>query len=293
MCPKLTFFIARSLVTIWFSMACVSTWAIDIGSLRWFPKTETGDGYAEITISDALPIDASLVRARVATREAYAVAGLSYHPSLAAAKVSVRAAPKGQATLWIEGLPHDAASLDLLITVYSPQSLGLAEFRFPLRNGPQTVRPSPAGTLQTTQRAATSSPTVDKEPERPSLGTAMTADAAMAQAQAVLDTWAQAWSRQDVDTYLSAYTADYAGTPAQASRQVWMNQRRSRIVAAKHISVLLQNVQMQRQGNSMVCTFVQHYRSDQHSDVTRKRVVLMMENGRWHIQSEGTLAASP
>lgn len=285
-----TFITTRLLALLWLGMPCIPSLALEIGSLRWVPKSEAGGAHAEIALGDTTTLDASTVHARVATREAYAVAGLRYHPSLVSGRVTVREASRGQVELWIEGLPSEVATLDLLLVVNSPASLGLAQYRFSPNKGAQTVSASPAGAQQASKGLSESSSVPIGESVRPSGATSSAQDAALSDAQAALKSWAQAWSRQDVDAYLTAYTDAYAGVPAQASHAAWMLQRRARILAAKKIAVELKNLQAQRQSNRIVCTFIQHYHSSQHSDVARKRVVLVQENGHWRIQSEVVIA---
>src|SRR2546425_911747 len=80
-----------------------------------------------------------------------------------------------------------------------------------------------------------------KEPEKPAPAKpAPEKPAAVADASAeVLKTvngWAQAWSKKDADAYLSYYAKDFQ-TPSGESRADWEKGRRSRISAAKVITV--------------------------------------------------------
>jgi ketosteroid isomerase-like protein len=283
----------RLLALLWLGMPCIPALALEIGPLRWVPTSEAVGAHAEITVGDTNTPDGSAVGARLARREAYSVAGLRYHPGLESARVTVREASRGQVAVWIEGLPPDEATLDLLLVVNSPTSLGLVQYQFSPNKGAQTISPSPAGTHQATHGLSESSAGPIGESVHSSGATSSAPDVAFSDAQAALQSWAQAWSRQDVDAYLAAYTDAYAGVPAQPSHADWMLQRRTRILAAKNIVVALKNLQAQRQGNRIICTFDQHYHSSQYSDVTRKRVVLVQENGHWRIQNEVSIAPTP
>ena len=87
--------------------------AVDLGVLHW--KTVAGKpGFAEIELKDRVPIDAATLRVSIASRDAYALAGLTYHPSLAKARLSVQAAGN-RPVLRIDNLPQDQQWLDLIV----------------------------------------------------------------------------------------------------------------------------------------------------------------------------------
>ncbi len=291
--PMPTFIVTRLLALLWLALLCIPSLALEIGPLRWVPTAEAVGAHAEINVGDTITLDAAAVRARLAGRVAYSVAGLQYHPGLESARITVREASRGQVAVWIEGLPPEEVTLDLLLVVNSPSSLGLVQYRFSPNKGAQTISPSPAGTHQANNGLSESNAGSNGESIHPSGTTSKGPDVAVSDAQTALQVWAQAWSRQDVDAYLAAYTDAYAGVPAQPSHSAWVLQRRTRILAAKNIVVALKNLQAQRQGNRIVCTFDQHYHSSQYSDVTRKRVVLVQENGHWRIQNEVATAPMP
>ncbi len=280
----------RTLVQLWRVIAIVclalaprGAWALDVGSLRWKPASDQAP-YAEIELSDKTPIDPSVLRVSIASREAYAVAGLIYHPGLATAQISLQNSADGYVILRLVGLPQNTPSLDLLVVVNNRLSLSLAEYRVDLQLGPHEVAPLPAGTLQAKARIAARAKTSEHLPASP-----LPADNTLLSARSAVLAWAQAWSRRDLDTYIGAYTADYAGNQANETRQGWIDQRRTRIRARKHISVELAGLQLERQSNTVAATFEQHYRSDGLIERSRKRLLLVSVNGQWLISRETVL----
>jgi hypothetical protein len=72
-----------------------------------------------------------------------------------------------------------------------------------------------------------------------------------------------------------------------ASRDAWVRERTARIQARRSISVQLDNLRTEAQGDTVVATFVQTYRGDDTVIRSRKRLVLApAADGRWLIRSE-------
>jgi hypothetical protein len=105
----------------------------------------------------------------------------------------------------------------------------------------------------------------------------------------VLTDWAAAWSGQDVEGYLDAYSDRFVPTGTQTLAQ-WEAQRRQRLARPERIEVELSEIEVlvfdARRARARV---VQAYRSDRYSDVTRKEFQMVHEGGRWQITSERTL----
>ncbi len=102
--------------------------------------------------------------------------------------------------------------------------------------------------------------------------------------EAAVTSWAQAWSRQDVDAYLAAYAADF--TAPGLSRADWEAQRRARISAPKTIEVQISGLKIEQQGDSARATFRQAYRSDRLNSTVTKTLQLSQQNGQWRIVGE-------
>lgn len=261
-----------------------SAMALEVGMLHWKPMPGLAS-FAVIDLNGTGPIDPHTIRVSIATQEAYAAAGLTYHPGLANVKVSAQAGGKNSTVLRLDHLPPNVPALDLLMVVSHRTSLSLAQYRLDLRPDSHDVGPSPLGT----HYAAAPTVTTVAKPTRPLPASPAGDDPALVAARTAVLAWAQAWSQRQVDTYINAYTPDYAGAKAKGNRPSWVKQRRSHIEARKTISVELKNMALTRQDDTVTVTFEQRYRSDGPSDRVRKRLVLVSVNGRWLIQRETTL----
>ena len=102
-----------------------------------------------------------------------------------------------------------------------------------------------------------------------------------------LNGWAEAWSKKDVDAYLSYYAKDFQ-TPSGESRADWEKGRRTRISGAKIISVVVSSPKVTMNGaNQATVKFRQAYRSDSFKAAGGKTLVMVKgADGRWQIQQE-------
>jgi tetratricopeptide (TPR) repeat protein len=98
--------------------------------------------------------------------------------------------------------------------------------------------------------------------------------------------WANAWSRQNVETYLAFYAQDFA-TPKGEARSDWEASRRQRISGPKKIEVAVESpkVTLKDQDHAVV-SFRQMYRSDNLNIKSRKTLTMVRNEGRWVIQQE-------
>lgn len=102
----------------------------------------------------------------------------------------------------------------------------------------------------------------------------------------VVRSWAEAWSQQDVERYLSFYSADFT-PPRGMTRRQWEAYRRDRLTAPRSIRVAITAFEAEPLGPDQVrATFFQSYRSDIVDDVVRKTLDLKLEQGEWHIVRE-------
>ena len=90
--------------------------------------------------------------------------------------------------------------------------------------------------------------------------------------------WAQAWSDQNVDAYVSQYIDTYKSQSA-GSREVWLDQRRVRLTNKKFIRVEVSNFTVLDLGDRYSVTFRQHYKSDVIDDVIFKRLTFTKQGG--------------
>ncbi|MFA9274525.1 MAG: tetratricopeptide repeat protein [Candidatus Aquirickettsiella gammari] len=106
--------------------------------------------------------------------------------------------------------------------------------------------------------------------------------------ESVLDTvesWAKAWSNQNVSKYLGYYAKDFQ-TPKGESRSSWAEDRRSRIEGKGKISVRIEDSNVSIDGNVATIKFKQFYTSDRLSSTSRKTLVLSKQDGKWLIKQE-------
>lgn len=98
--------------------------------------------------------------------------------------------------------------------------------------------------------------------------------------------WANAWSAQDVDRYLSCYAAEFT-PPDGLSRGDWEAQRRKRLIDPRYIKVEIADIQVHALGDGHArASFRQKYQSDTYSDEVRKTLLLKKNNGVWQIVEE-------
>jgi len=106
--------------------------------------------------------------------------------------------------------------------------------------------------------------------------------------EAFVRSWAAAWSRQDVDDYLSHYATDFL--PANGgSRSAWAAERRDRLTRPTSISVEISDleVDISDDGRAQV-SFKQAYRASHYRDEVGKTLDLTREDGAWKILREST-----
>jgi tetratricopeptide (TPR) repeat protein len=118
-----------------------------------------------------------------------------------------------------------------------------------------------------------------KAPEKPA------ADAT-ADVMQTVNSWAQAWAKQDVDAYLGHYAKDFK-TPGGEPREAWEKTRRERISGAKSIQVAIDSPKVtMRSPDQASVSFRQTYRSDRIKSQNRKTLELVKADGQWLIREE-------
>lgn len=103
--------------------------------------------------------------------------------------------------------------------------------------------------------------------------------------ESTVETWAKAWSNQDVNKYLGHYAKEFQ-TPNGESRNSWAEDRRSRIEGKGKISVRIEDAHVKVEGATATVKFKQHYASDRLSSTSRKTLVLIKQDGKWLIKQE-------
>ncbi len=106
----------------------------------------------------------------------------------------------------------------------------------------------------------------------------------------LLNKWADAWSAQDVDRYLSCYGQQF--TPdGKLTREQWAEQRRDRLTRPKSIKVTVSDIKVVSEEGSMAeVMFQQEYRSATYRDQVIKVLNLSLERGELVIVGEKTIS---
>ncbi len=97
--------------------------------------------------------------------------------------------------------------------------------------------------------------------------------------------WADAWSRKDMDGYISAYGKDFNGGK---SRKAWEQDRKERILGKRSISVKVSSLKITVNGNKAIAQFKQDYHADSLSVSSGKRLELVRNGNAWVIVKEST-----
>jgi CubicO group peptidase (beta-lactamase class C family)/uncharacterized protein YraI len=98
--------------------------------------------------------------------------------------------------------------------------------------------------------------------------------------------WAEAWSQQDVNEYLSYYTDDYR--PANGdSHDAWRKTRHDRITRPTFVEVKISNISINvLDSKQAIVTFQQVYRADHFQDQVNKTFNLKRSQDKWRIVRE-------
>ena len=109
--------------------------------------------------------------------------------------------------------------------------------------------------------------------------------AAVAEVTQALNRWAAAWSAKDVPAYIAAYAPDYKA-PGTKSRKDWEEQRNARISEKSKISLKVDRVDVQVNGDTATAKFSQSYQADAVSSNAGKMLSFAKVGGRWLITKE-------
>jgi Flp pilus assembly protein TadD len=100
-----------------------------------------------------------------------------------------------------------------------------------------------------------------------------------------VNSWAKAWSDQNMQKYLGSYAKDFE-TGKNQSRSAWEEERRQRIEGKNKINIRIENTKVTVQGSLATVKFKQHYSSDRLSSSSTKTLSLIKQNGKWLILQE-------
>ncbi len=110
-------------------------------------------------------------------------------------------------------------------------------------------------------------------------------DARKAQVLKAIAVWGKAWTQRAYGDYLAGYSANFQPSD-DTTREMWTDRKRAVMEKAKYIKVEIKVSSVQVTGNTATVKLSQHYRSDRHSDFSRKELTLGFEEGGWKILAE-------
>ncbi|MCZ6802753.1 MAG: tetratricopeptide repeat protein [Proteobacteria bacterium] len=103
-----------------------------------------------------------------------------------------------------------------------------------------------------------------------------------------VNNWANAWSAQDVGTYLLNYAQEFI-PPKRLSRAAWEKERRTRLLRPSFIKVTLSNMKINLHGKDYAeVKFTQKYQSDTYGDKVNKEILMRKVEDKWLITQERT-----
>ena len=147
----------------------------------------------------------------------------------------------------------------------------------------EPAKPSKSGTMPIRPADKKLEPIKPVELAKTTPDTSANEDKAVAEA---VDTWAKAWSSQDVDKYLASYAEGFK-TPKGESRKAWEQMRRERISKPSSINVELSNQKVTlNDSSSAKVTFKQTYKANGKPIRTDKTLLLKKASGIWLIEQE-------
>ena len=105
-----------------------------------------------------------------------------------------------------------------------------------------------------------------------------------------VQSWASAWEKKDISTYISFYSKEYKGT--QNHRGAWEASRQNAFKNNKNISIKVSNIQTYEKGKNRVkVNFIQEYISDRYTDTGMKELLVEKKGTDWKIINETWMPA--
>jgi hypothetical protein len=97
---------------------------------------------------------------------------------------------------------------------------------------------------------------------------------------ALVQSWAQRWSAQDVDAYVAHYADNYSSSSSLSRRQ-WLEQRQERLTNKAFITVKVSDFKVTDLDGQFAVTFAQNYKSNTVDDTVTKRLVFNKKSDTW------------
>jgi len=101
-----------------------------------------------------------------------------------------------------------------------------------------------------------------------------------------LTSWARAWSKMDIDEYLSFYSNKFRPS-SNLSFNEWKHQRSKKLNKAFiKIKVFNESIDFQKDFNEAIVIFEQYYETKGYKDFTKKKLILEKDKDKWLIIDE-------
>lgn len=160
------------------------------------------------------------------------------------------------------------------------------------------VDPLPVlATVQEETPASSPTPTVEPQPsaapaesaiattEPTPQADAKASDNAVAEIKLKISNWTSDWQSKHLDAYYAHYVADFSGDAANA--KAWRKERKSKILAAKNMRVMIDNLDIKLvDADNATTQFTQIYQSSAYQDKGEKTMQLKRVSGAWLIVGE-------
>lgn len=171
----------------------------------------------------------------------------------------------------------------------APQVVAVAPAPLP---APVAIKPAPVAPVAPVQPVVKPSPApapvvaAAPTPEpKPAVAKVEASSGKERDVDAAIRAWVNAWSKKDLKGYFAFYGRDFnPGKP----RKAWEDERRSRIVSKRNISIKLTNMKITVNGNKATATFRQDYRADGLSIGGTKQLDLVRSGNTWLIVKESS-----
>lgn len=192
-----------------------------------------------------------------------------------ALQIDTRSAVAPKLAMIRELFPKERNQIAVAAATPAPAATATAKPTVPAPAPTPAAKPAPAPTAAPAPAPAPTPAPVKQQAE----------DAAEREVASAIKSWAEAWSRKDMDDYFAAYAKDFDGGK---SRKVWEQERRDRITGKRNISVKISGLKISVNGNKATAQFRQDYRADNLSVGGGKRLELVRSGSNWVIAKEST-----
>ena len=153
-------------------------------------------------------------------------------------------------------------------------------------SGTTRTRPATTGKTETKPLPITVAEAKSAPAVKPAARPAPAATDPSSEVLKAVNSWARAWSDNDVSGYLGYYAPDFE-TPGGEPRSDWEAARKARIAKPKKIEVKVEAPKVKfTSANRVTVTFRQNYRSPGLKVASTKTLVMVKTGERWLIQQE-------